>query len=160
MLLLIFPGVASCDGAQRAADPTSFSTSRVLPSIAPGKELCLNGVHQNPRENIRVERAFAAPLSSVKRWILGQSPHTEWDTFSSSLATAPLGETVAVCVLSKMDGSLFTPVPGVNTPEPSQAVVMITRLNGESTLFSMGTTADMLDLAPKSLPQRPQRARQ
>lgn len=152
-LLLTLPGMASCNDAQQDGDPAFNSTSRLLPSAAPAKEICLNGVHRNPRENILVKRAFAAPLSSVKRWVLAGSPETEWDTFSSTLARAPLGEIVGVCVLSKVDGSAFTPTPGVNTPPPTQAIVAITRLNGESTLFSMGSTADMLAFTPTSLPR-------
>jgi hypothetical protein len=70
-------------------------------------------------DNIRVERAVAAPLSAVKTWVLKTDPDIQWATWSEALANTPLDERVGVCVYSKVDESSFTPAPGTNTPEPS-----------------------------------------
>lgn len=126
------------------------------PPATPGHEtgarsphqICLSGVRRTPRSNIQVERAAAAPLSAVKAWVLDGSSSIDWATYSSSLATAPLGERVAVCVYSKVDGTSFE-IPGT---EPAESVVQIVRANGEATLVMVGATGDMLSTTPRTFP--------
>lgn len=150
--LALVPFVASCSEADERPDSVPTTTPTLVPSSASAEELCLNGVRKSPREKIRVERAFAASVSAVRNWVLAEDPDIDWNTFASSLADAPLEERVGVCVLAKIEGALFTHAPGVNTPEPTEAVLMFALPDGKSTTFMMGSTADMLDAAPTSLP--------
>jgi hypothetical protein len=86
----------------------------------------------------------------VRSWLLKSNPEIEWATWSKSLASAPMGERVGVCVYSKVDGTSFTPAPGVNTPEPSQSIVTVVNSDGESTLYMLGDTSDMLTATPET----------
>jgi hypothetical protein len=88
-----------------------------------------------------VHRAFIVPLHRVKKWVLGTAPGIRWQTFSSSLARAPLSEDVGVCVLTKRNGAKFHPA---GDAKPVGSVVAIVRPNGESTIFEYGTLASNL----------------
>lgn len=98
---------------EKAPDTSGHETGKSSP-----QQICLAGVHRTPVWNVRVERAVAAQLSAVKKWVLDEDPSIDWATFSSSLATAPLDERVGVCVYSKVDGTSFK-IPEPNRPSRS-----------------------------------------
>ena len=146
LLLVATLSLGACSGGSSSADPTPDANS--APATAPPgspQELCLRGVHHTPRSNINVNRAVVVPLTRVKRWVLSTTPLLHWRTFASSLARAPLSERVGVCVLTKRDGSKFDPGAG---EKPVESVVTIVRLNGESTIFEIGTLESNLDDTP------------
>lgn len=106
-----------------------------IASLDDPEEVCLNGAQGTLRSDIDVERATVVPLAHVKKWVL-EVPERDWETFSASLVDAPLTERVGVCVLTKKDGSRFTPE---GATESFESVVTITRATGESTVVQLDT---------------------
>lgn len=121
---------ACASGSRLATTDETTATSSVASRTPHG--LCLDGASRYRRITVKVDRAVVAPLASVKKWVLSTSPEIEWRTFSDTLASAPLDERVAVCVLSKNDTSYFEP-PGLG--HKLKSVVVIVRPNGEGTFF-------------------------
>lgn len=137
---------AACSGDPNTGEGAPDTSGHETGASSP-QQICLAGVHRTPVWNVRVERAVAAQLSAVKKWVL-EDPSIDWATFSSTLATAPLDERVGVCVYSKVDGTSFR-IPGT---ESAESVLQIVRANGEATLFVMGSTDVALETTPKSFP--------
>lgn len=147
--LAVLIAATACAGTRE--DDSAASPSSSPSGHQSAHEICLAGVHNTPLSEIQIERAVAAPLSAVKAWVLSGEPTIDWTTFSSDLADAPLNEEVAVCLFSKRDGARFTLPPGVNTPEPTEAIVQIVRPNGQGgALYLAGSVNDMLEVTPTS----------
>jgi hypothetical protein len=91
--------LASCSTGSHPETQASFaSPSAVSGHDMSARGICLSGVHRTPLDNIVVDRALAAPLSLVKAWVLSDR-EIQWQTLSSALSDAPLGERVAVWFL-------------------------------------------------------------
>ncbi|ROR90954.1 hypothetical protein [Nocardioides aurantiacus] len=134
---LLLGGCSSASTDEPNSEPT-------IASLDAPDEMCLHGARRTPRSNINVDRATVVPLARVKRWVL-EVPERDWATFSASLVDAPPTERVAICVLTKKDGSGFKPE---GSPESYESLVTITRANGESTVVNLSTLEDNLDSTP------------
>lgn len=150
-LVLSLASVAcSVDGEK----PASEQSRHYEATPRSADEICRAGMPWTPFRPTRVERAIAAPLASVKSWVLASDRSIEWSSFSRSLAEAPSTEKVGICVYTKLDGSHFRPPPGIGPQEPIESVMLIVRKNGDATLFLMGTKAELLESTPESLRRR------